>query len=114
VLRILLVTAGRPPAALVCGEPSRVRYVSPAVGPAVPVGPLWFVVPPPELELLPDYPALVSPTKVLIYVQRPLRAPIRLRGRSQRALLGVDVERPSSQANDGGEASSVLDHAQDA
>jgi hypothetical protein len=84
VLGILIVTAGRSSAALVCGEPSRVRPVSPAVGPAARVGPLWFVVPPGPravVQLLPDYPALVSPTKVLIYVQRPLRAPIRLRGR---------------------------------
>src|SRR5262249_55211106 len=84
LLGVLLVTASCPAAGLVCGKPSRVRSVSPAVGPAARAGPLRFVVPPGPravVELAPDYPALVSPTKILIYVERPLRAPVPPRGR---------------------------------
>ncbi len=86
VVALLLVGTGGPTAALVCGKASRLRHVSPAVGPAVRAGPLSLVVGSAARsraveELGPDYPALVSPTKVLIHVRRPLRAPITLRGR---------------------------------
>jgi len=81
----LLLGAGRPTAALVCGKPSRLRHVSPAIGPAARAGPLWLVTGATGsravVELQGDYPTLVYPTKVLIGVQRPLRAPITLRGR---------------------------------
>jgi len=81
----LLLGAARPTAALVCGKPSRLRHVSPAIGPAARAGPLWLVTGATGsravVELQGDYPTLVYPTKVLIGVQRPLRAPITLRGR---------------------------------
>ena len=81
----LLVASGRPAPGLVCGKASRLRQVSPSVGPAARVGPLWLVTGAAGsravVELLPDYPTLVAPTKVLIHVQRPLRAAVTLRGR---------------------------------
>ena len=80
---VLVFGTGTPTAALLCGKPSRLRQVSP--GPAARAGPLWLVTgargPRAVAELLPDYPTLVYPTKVLIGVHRPLRAPITLRGR---------------------------------
>src|SRR5947208_14254771 len=84
LLGLLLVGTGRPTAALVCGEPSRLRHVSPWVGPAERAGPLWFVTgavgPRAVVKLQPDYPAIVYPTKVLIYVRRRLRAGVSLQG----------------------------------
>ncbi len=85
MVALLLVGTARPAAALVCGKASRLRHVSPAVGPAARAGPLSFVIGSAGrsravAELGPDYPTLVSPTKVLIHVRRPLRAPITLRG----------------------------------
>lgn len=85
LLGLLFVGAGRPTAAVVCGKPSRLRQVSREVGPAARAGPLSLVTgaagPRAVVELAPDYPALVNPTKVLIHVRRPLRAAITLRGR---------------------------------
>ncbi len=84
LVSFLLVATGSPAAALVCGKASRLRDVSPSVGPAARVGPLWLVTGAAGsravVELLPDYPTLVTPTKVLILVQRPLRAAVTLRG----------------------------------
>ena len=53
-----------------CGRPTRLRYVSPAVGPGARAGPLSFITGAPGpravVQLLPDYPKTLYPTKVLI------------------------------------------------
>ena len=77
----------RPPrrTALACGRPTRLKHVSPAVGAGARAGPIWFIPGAASaraiIQLLPRYPDELYPTKVLIFVRQPLRAPITLRGR---------------------------------
>ena len=68
-----------------CRRPIRLKHVSPAVGAGAQAGPIWFIPgvtsPRAIIQLLPRYPEELYPTKVLIFMRRPLRAPITLRGR---------------------------------
>jgi len=60
-----------------CGRPTRLKHVSPAVGAGARAGPIWFIPGVTStraiIQLLPRYPEELYPTKVLIFVRRPLR-----------------------------------------
>lgn len=68
-----------------CGAASPRERVSRAVGSGARAGPIWLIAGrrgerTALVELLPDYPRRIYPTKVLIFVKEPLSTPVEMTG----------------------------------